>query len=87
MQHWVKQMQNLTWLTQLGISLVAPPILCAFGWNWMVEHWGFPPAGILVALAVGFGGSVASGMGFWRMMKRRAKRQQKDTPTAFNQHH
>ncbi|WP_395150086.1 AtpZ/AtpI family protein [uncultured Allofournierella sp.] len=86
MTHWMKTLQNAAWLTQLGISLTAPPILCALGWNWMVEHWQAPAWGMVIALLVGLGASAASALGFWQMMQRRARKEQAQAPTAFNRH-
>ena len=28
---WFSVLQNLSWLTQLGLSLAAPPVLCLLG--------------------------------------------------------
>ena len=30
---WFSVLQNLSWLTQLGLSLAAPPVLCLLGAN------------------------------------------------------
>lgn len=34
-------MQNLAMVTQLGISMLAPIILCVFAGHWLDEHFGF----------------------------------------------
>ena len=31
---WFSVLQNLSWLTQLGLSLAAPPVLCLLGAAW-----------------------------------------------------
>jgi len=32
---WFSVLQNLSWLTQLGLSLAAPPVLCLLGAGWL----------------------------------------------------
>ena len=71
---WMKVMQDIAWLTQLGISVTAPPLLCAGAAMWVM----------LPALVLGFGGSGASVWGFYRYMQRKASR--KKAPPAFNRH-
>ena len=34
-------MQNLAFITQLGISMLAPVILCVFVGNWLDGRYGF----------------------------------------------
>lgn len=34
-------MQNLAMVTQLGISMLAPIILCVFAGHWLDERFGF----------------------------------------------
>lgn len=84
MKSWMKVMQDLAWLTQLGISLVAPPFLCAGAAWWLWTRMDMPAWIMLPALVLGFGGSVASAWGFYRLMQRKAAH--KKAPPAFNRH-
>ena len=52
-----KTLEDLVWLTQLGLNLLLPLVLCLGGCWWAVNHWGWPmwvyiPA-ILLGLAAG----------------------------------
>lgn len=84
MKSWMKVMQDLAWLTQLGVSVVAPPLLCAGAAWWLYARFGLPAWIMLPALILGFGGSAASIWGFYRYMQRKAAR--KKAPPAFNRH-
>ena len=43
MQPWIKALRNLAWLTQLGLSVAAPPVLCiagaGTGFRWAAGLW------------------------------------------------
>ena len=81
---WMKVMQDVAWLTQLGVSVTAPPLLCAGAAWWLSARAGLPAWVMLPALLLGFGGSAASVWGFYRYMQRKATR--KKAPPAFNRH-
>ena len=84
MKSWMKVMQDVAWLTQLGVSVTAPPLLCAGAAGWLSARAGLPAWVMLPALLLGFGGSAASVWGFYRYMQRKATR--KKAPPAFNRH-
>lgn len=52
-------MQNLAMVTQLGISMLAPIILCVFAGHWLDEHFGFHSVIVLLlfGIAAGYGAS------------------------------
>ena len=37
---WYKALEDLVWLTQLGLNMLLPLVLCLAGCWWAVEHWG-----------------------------------------------
>ena len=39
---WYKALEDLVWLTQLGLNMLLPLVLCLAGCWWAVEHWGWP---------------------------------------------
>lgn len=45
----MKQLRKLLWLTQLGISLVTPPLLCIFLAHLAQSKWGW--GGWIMAVA------------------------------------
>ena len=87
MSGWMKVMRDAAWLTQLGISVLTPPILCTALAYWATERYAISYWAIIVGLLLGLGGSAASLIGFYRHTLRKAKKSAKDTPPAFNQHH
>ena len=44
--------RSLAMVTQLGISMLAPIVLCAFIGNWLDERFGWSVTAILVILGV-----------------------------------
>ena len=62
MKGWYKALEDLVWLTQLGLNMLLPLVRCLAGCWWAVEHWGWPewlflPA-VLLGLAAGALGSL-----------------------------
>ncbi len=86
MQPWMKIMQDLAWLTQLGVSITVPPLLCAFGAYWLIAHVGLPAWLMIPALVLGLGASAVSVWGFYRHAQRKAEKAGKKAPPAFNHH-
>lgn len=76
--------QYLVWLTQLGFSLVAPPILCIWGAIWAQNRYGLGTWIMVVAIVFGLCASFSNGLVFYRMMERKSKKQEK--PRFFNNH-
>ena len=53
---WKKEvMQNLAMVTQLGISMLAPIILCVFAGHWLDEHFGFHSVIVLLLFGIAAG--------------------------------
>lgn len=85
MKPWMNILRELTWLTQLGLSLVMPPLLCGMGGLWLADAAGLGTWVMLPALALGLGGSGAAFWGFYRYVQR--KNAKKDAGgAAFNDH-
>ena len=58
MKGWYKALEDLVWLTQLGLNMLLPLVLCLAGCWWAVERWNWPewlflPA-VLLGLAAGW---------------------------------
>ena len=39
MKGWYKALEDLVWLTQLGLNMLLPLVLCLAGCWWAVERW------------------------------------------------
>lgn len=68
---WFAALQNLTWLTQLGLSLAVPPILCLMAADWLSKQFGLGEWVFLAAVVLGIGGAASTFAGFARMFVRR----------------
>lgn len=44
--------RSLAMITQLGISMLAPVVLCAFVGNWLDERYGWSVTAILLILGI-----------------------------------
>ena len=85
MKQWAAIAKNLTLLTQFGLSLVTPLLLC-LGICWYLEHhlglgtWVFIPG-----LILGLGGSGTFAWKTWRSVEKKHEKEPK-RGTSFNRH-
>lgn len=79
-------MKNIVWLTQLGLSIAAPIVLCVLGSVWLRDR--FALGGWVVALGVilGVGASFASLWQNLRALDRQAREDDPDAGANFNDH-
>lgn len=70
-------MENLTLLTQLGVSIAVPPILCLLAANWLRGKLGLGLWIMIVALVLGLGGSASNVWKFWKQLEKREERDTK----------
>ena len=90
---WYKLLENLVWLTQLGLSMMMPLLLCLGGCWWLTNHtavggWIYAP-GVFFGIAAG----AVSFRQFSRYMLRKIKKDNpsvqerpKKPPVSFNKH-
>ena len=74
-------MENLALLTQLGVSIAVPPILCLLAANWLRGKWGLGLWIMIVALVLGLGGSASNVWKFWKQLKKREERRTSERVT------
>ena len=80
-----KALEDLVWLTQLGLSILLPLLLCLGGCWWATNRWDWPLwvylPGILLGLAAG-------AKSFWVFAKERLDRAKQEHPrrVGFNSH-
>ncbi len=86
MKSWTKVLRQIAWLTQLGLSLVAPPLLCAWGSWWLMQRFSLGGWVMVLGIVLGLGASASSAMQFYRMMCRQAEKDAPKQPEAFNEH-
>ncbi len=66
--------ENLALLTQLGLSLAAPPLVCLYAASWLRERFSLGIWVMAVALLLGIGGGVTNAWKFWTGIKKRWER-------------
>ncbi len=63
--------ENLTLLTQLGLSLAAPPVLSLLAAAWLIRRYALGYWVMVAALLLGIAGGIWSARCFWSQMQRR----------------
>lgn len=76
--------RNLVYLTQVGLSLAMPLILCCFGAAWLQRRFQLGSWVIFVGIILGVGGAVSSFRGFMHEANRQARKKEKKEPRSFN---
>lgn len=81
-------LKGLVWLSQLGISIVSPLILCLFGSVWLRNRYGLGSWLIVLGLLLGLLGSFSAGLTFYRNTVCVNQKTSKDKPplVGFNEH-
>ena len=72
-------LRYLSSLTQLGMSIAVPPILCIFFGLWLQKKWGIGDWVIVVCLLVGIVSGACSFASFIRTARFRAEKKENDT--------
>ena len=60
----MRTVRELVWLTQLGLSIVCPLLLCLLGAVWLRDRFGFGNWVIFLGIALGLGGAFSAGAAF-----------------------
>lgn len=75
--------RNLLYLTQLGLSLAMPLLLCIFGAAWLRQRFDLGNWVVLLGIVLGFGGSAVTFRDVYRSAVAKARRESKE-PRSFN---
>ncbi len=79
-------LKNIVWLTQLGLGIAAPVVLCVLGSVWLRDRFGLGGWVVAVGVLLGVGGAFASLWQNLREMDRQARADDRDAGTGFNEH-
>ena len=71
---WFEVLKNLSWLTQLGLSVAAPPVLCLLLANWLSRRFGLGGWVYLAAVVLGLGAAACTFWQFDKMIGRKNKK-------------
>lgn len=84
-----KTLRELTWLTQLGFSIVSPLLLCVLGSAWLRERFSLGCWVVVLGLLLGLSGALSAGLTFFRHTQHldQEDTQKKGPPSiSFNEH-
>lgn len=79
-------LKNIVWITQLGLSVAAPVVLCVLGSVWLRNRFDLGAWVIVLGVLLGVGASFAA---LWQNLKeldRQAKDDDADPGVGFNDH-
>ena len=80
-------MKNITMVTQLGLSLLTPTVLCILGCWWLTAHTGIGLWLYIVGFLFGLGSSFMVAYNLYlRIMKKEDKEKKKRSSVSFNSH-
>lgn len=79
---WFSVLQNLSWLTQLGLSLATPPVLCLLAAGWLERRFALGPWVYAAAIVLGVGAAACTFVKFAQMLMRRSGKNSRETTTS-----
>ncbi len=81
-------LEDLVWVTQLGLSLIMPLLILIGISYWLTTQMGVGSWVYLPAFLAGLGAGGSSFWSFWKMTQRRNAQKEKKNPKtiSFNQH-
>ncbi len=79
-------LKNIVWITQLGLSVAAPIVLCVLGSVWLGNRFGLGPWVVAVGTLLGIGAAFAALWQNLRELERQAKEDDNDPGVGFNDH-
>lgn len=71
--------RNLAYLTQVGLSLATPMVLCIFGAAWLQKRFSLGGWVILLGIVLGVGGAVSSFREFMHQANKQARKRREGT--------
>lgn len=86
MKRWTKALGNISMLTQLGLSLIMPVLLCIALCYYLTTHFALPGWIFIPGIFFGLGGSFATAYRFYRMIMKDEKKNERADSTSFNIH-
>lgn len=69
--------ENLALLTQFGLAVAVPPLLCLYAADWLRGRFDLGLWVMVIALLLGLGGAAANVWKFWKMIEKRAENKDK----------
>lgn len=86
MKQWKETYENLMWITQLGLNLVMPILMCVLICWWLTEHHGMGEWGYIPGFFLGFGASIMSAYKMYQDVSEKERKKEKNKKRFFNRH-
>lgn len=83
-QQMYKMLQDIIWVSQLGLNLIMPLLLCLGGCWWLCTRMGVGLWLYIPGFLLGMASSWSSAWRFYRLTQKRAREGERSA--AFNQH-
>lgn len=77
---------QLAMVTQFGISLISPVVLCVLGAVWAQQRWQLGAWVVIVGILLGIGGMCMTFYQLYRRYTARKDRKEDAAPKSFNKH-
>lgn len=86
MKKWTHAWGNIALLSQLGLSLTVPILLCLFVCSWVCRRFGVGGWIFIPGFFFGLGGSAATAYKLYQSIVGNGKKKQKKRGPSFNRH-
>ncbi len=82
----MKQLKYIIMLTQFGISVVGPLLLCILGSRWLMTRFSLGGWVMVVGILLGIGGAISGLAQSMKQIHHASKEEARDVPLSFNEH-
>ena len=82
----MKHLRHIVMLTQFGLSIVLPLVLCILFARYLMQHYALGGWVMLIGVFLGIAGAISGLMKGLKQMQQEADREKPDPPPSFNDH-
>ena len=86
MKGWAHAWRNISLLSQLGLSLAVPLLLCLFLCSWLTGRFGIGSWIYIPGFLLGLGSSGVTAYKLYLSIMKESEKNRKKSRTAFNEH-
>ncbi|MGN0372531.1 MAG: AtpZ/AtpI family protein [Enterocloster sp.] len=85
-REWSQVLKQLTWLSQMGLSLAAPLLLCLFLCSWLTSRFSIGGWIYIPGFFFGLGSSFMTAYKIYLVIMKDEHKKKRPVDTAFNEH-